>query len=245
MYMKRAILFVTIAVLWINIAGFGQGVKFGLIVRPQFASQNIENPTKNGDTAKFTHVAANFRFAAGMVLDMYMGENVAFELGALYNTKGSELKYQQKINFNPKKDTSITILRNLQYIEVPVALKFFTNDLAKGLRIYGLIGGGGNVLIAAKGGKDGTEADFYDKSSGETVPFKTFVQLLDVTLKVTAGIEFPLGGDTRLFFGIQYDRGLMNTYKPITDESDKLFNKYLTDMTVKNNCIGFEIGVKF
>ena len=127
---------------------------------------------------------------------------------------------------------------------VPLYFKFYTNEISKGLKIYFTMGGAANIKIAEKSvGTDGTELKKITSDSTGKQLFSFF----DATLILGTGVEYKLGNVTTLFFGVSYNRGLLNTINPLVKFNDYNGNKTkpYDNLAIKNNLFSLDLGLRF
>ena len=90
---------------------------------------------------------------------------------------------------------------NLQYIEVPLGLKFKTNEIGY-TTFYANLGFSFQVNIKATG------KDSYKVIENENI--KDEIRLLNMGYYFGAGIEYSLGGNTALIAGINWTNGFID-----------------------------------
>lgn len=199
--------------------------KLGLRLAPNIAlSRVVDKDSKDG--ADFSSNGAGLRFSAGLTGDFYFGKNYAFMTGLWYTVKRAGLK-----------SGNVKIVQNTQYVQVPVAIKLYTNEISTDMKLYFVLGGTLGVKIAEK------------RKSAENVPDSVLTKegdafsALDIGLLLGAGVEYQMGENTLLFGGITYNRGLINAMskKGFIDSGEKSSNFY----TINTNLIGLEVGIKF
>ncbi len=177
-----------------------EGFKIGLSASPTF------NWLK-GDNADVTSQGMKMGVQYGLFIDYGFSENTAFSTGFMVAYNGGKLRYTDTTEFA---DYNF----NLQFVEVPIAIKLSTNEVGN-LRYYGQIGVVPGFRIRAR-----TNVNFNDSASLEniniiqetaTVPLNS--KLINVSLQVGAGIEYALGGNALLVAGIFFNNGFMNLSK--------------------------------
>jgi len=130
-------------------------------------------------------------------------------------------------------------ITNLQYLQIPVALKLFTNEVAPDVKLYFVVGGTAGIKIQEKkiSYKDETNL-FIEPALGKGYSFG------DVGLLLGAGAEYRLGESTTLFGGLSYNRGLINVPSakgPLVWNNKDASGLY--DLSL--NQISLEMGIKF
>ncbi|GAB2552208.1 porin family protein [Rufibacter soli] len=206
-------------------------VEIGVKVSPSVTSTR----TIAKDQYNFKNDGAGVGFGLGVIADYFFGTNYALSTGLQYNVKGGEVAYDYtfptSVGSGTKRVSGSDDI-NLQYIEIPVALKLFTNEVATDTRVYFLAGGSLNTLLAAKVNdkKVDSEGDKFTKR------FNTF----EIGALLGAGVEWQLGESTKVFGGLSYQRGL-------TDVDDDFYSGIFEDSKVelKNNTFSIDLGLKF
>jgi len=217
--------------IFVGYSAFSQ-VKIGLKVAPNFSwSQTIPkndviyktNESGVIDTLTVGPNGLKLRGGAGVIVDLHLSDNFAFATGVDYTTKGAGFKVN---------DSSVTY--SLQYLEVPLTIKVFTNEVMDYTKVYFQIGITQNVNIGAKSNKSKTYKDPNDAT--KDIPFTKNINLLETSLLAGAGIEMEMGESTSLLAGLSYNRGLINIDATNTFKSpNKLANGYLA----------INVGLKF
>jgi len=217
--MKKILLL--LFVLSFSFASFSQ-VRIGLRLAPGVSFNGVTDKNK-GDSTQFSKNGAGFAFSAGVNLDFFFSDNYALMTGLWYSTKSAGLKvtdplfgtYTQKVN--------------LQYVQLPVALKVYTNEFITNMKLYFLLGGTIDVKIAEKLAKSNPTNNNYINS----------YQPLNVGILVGSGVEYKTGGSVILFGGIYYNRGLLGQFK----NNDNF--KFKDNAKYGISSLNLEIGAKF
>lgn len=204
--------------------------KLGLRLAPNIALSRVVDKDDSDDKTggEISSSGAGLRFSAGLTGDFYFGKNYAFMTGLWYTVKRAGIEFG-----NAK------IVQNTQYLQVPVAVKLYTNEISTDMKMYFVLGGTLGVKIAEK------------RKSSENIPDSVLTKEgdvfspIDIGLLLGAGVEYQMGENTILFGGITYNRGLLNAmskkgFVP-TRNNEKSSNFY----TVNTNLIGLEVGIKF
>ena len=114
---------------------------------------------------------------------------------------------------------------NVQYLQIPVSVKLFTNEVAPDLKVYFQVGTGLEIKVF----DEAIEPEFTGVESFNPI---------DIPVILGSGIEYRAGLSTTIFGGISYQRGLVNTINQVN-------NPVLEDLAVRNTIVSFDIGVKF
>jgi hypothetical protein len=184
-------------------------VRIGLRVSPYLNLISVKN---TNDTLNIKGANTGVRYSIGPVLDAYFGDNYAFSTGIWFATR--------KFGVNVDRTESVV---NLQYIQIPVTLKLFTNEVADDLKLYFQLGGTADIKIAGR---------VVDARPGE----KDNTRDLNGSLYFAVGGEYQMGTNTALFAGFNYNRGLINMF------ADKKSREFLNGNV---NLVGLEFGIRF
>jgi hypothetical protein len=211
----------------LSLAAFSQ-VKLGLRVAPNisFNSVNSENSFNNVDND-----GSALRFSAGPIADFFFADNYAFTTGLWYTVK------RVGLSGNLADGSSARSSYNIQYLQLPIGLKLFTNEVAPDVRIYFSLGGTFDFKLAEKQ-KD--ESGNFLYQSARTSDKKAF-RPVDAGLLFGTGAELVMGANTVLFGGFNYNRGLVNSLGGVEYSGNRL-NR---DIRLTNSYFSLEVGIKF
>ncbi|MDN5204409.1 outer membrane beta-barrel protein [Fulvivirgaceae bacterium BMA10] len=192
-------------------------LELGIKISPYLISNRSSTES---DTLHISGNGANLSLGGGIFLKKSIGSNYYFTSGLIYIPK--------KVNVELRNNnTNSTIIEkfNLQYLQVPVHLMLFTNEITLDTKIYFLTGLNFEVKISEK------------NKSNENVYIDTF-KFFDTSLSLGTGIEYRLGHSTMLYLGLVYQRGLFNII------SEQLINSD-SDLVVKNDLFSLDLAIKF
>lgn len=209
-------------------------VEIGLKVSPTITSLRAESTSKNA----FGSDGSQLGFSGGLVVDYFFGENYAFSTGLELAGKGGSVRYTDYRNngIGIGNDFQTSYKMSTQYLQLPLSVKLFTNEIAPATRLYFQVGGSLNVPIGTR--INGSK--FYtDPATGTENKAGDYVYFFDADAIVAAGAEYALGKSTKLFAGLGYHRGLVNIDHYF--ESKRGFS----DVTIKNSSFGLDLGIKF
>ncbi|QNH61852.1 porin family protein [Hymenobacter sediminicola] len=203
-------------------------VEIGLKLSPSVTSLRTESPSALG----FQSEGSKLTIGGGLVVDYFFGQNYAFSTGVMLTGKGGKFSY-----YDPATNLRYEQKLGLQYIEVPVTVKLFTNDIATDTKLYFQLGGSLNAAIAGKinGNKrysDPGKNNLESKASDHAI-------IPDAAVLLGTGVEYQVGQSTKVFAGVSYHRGLLNIEKYFEDERD------FSDVSLKNNEFRLDLGLKF
>ena len=202
-----------------------QKIRFGLFADPAvtwFAS----------DTKVTINDGARAGFGFGLTFNGYFAENYSFSSGIsiqniggrLYNTDTITMSFN---NLNTVVLPKESVTYKIQYINIPVGLKFESNQIGY-LTLFADVGINAKFLIGGKvdipsAGIEGENA------KNELNPFNMSYQIM-------GGIEYSLGGTTEMVFGLGFEHCFLDATKDINLQPDD---------KISSNIIKLRIGVNF
>ena len=197
-----------------------QGVSFGIVASPQYAwlKSDIKNITTDG-----AKMGINF----GLNADFFFTENYAISTGLTINHTGGILNYMDTTSFVSNDSVydfgaETSVKYKLQYLEIPLGLKFKTKQLGY-FTYYGQFGLTGYVNVAAR--MDVEDYDISDAGITEEIA------LFNLGYHIGGGFEYSLGGSTAFTVGILYTNGFIDI---TSDDGNKAKDKaILNSMTLK------------
>lgn len=118
---------------------------------------------------------------------------------------------------------------NLQYVQVPLTVKLFANNVFPTSRLYIQTGGVLDVKLAEKALMPSTNAYYQVVQRDGT---RRQFGFADAAWLLGGGIQFGLNGTNALNVGVTYQRGLLEIARP-------------KDLNVRNRMVSLELGFKF
>ncbi|GAC1591116.1 MAG: hypothetical protein NVS3B25_10230 [Hymenobacter sp.] len=228
--MKKILL--ALLVLAATISTASAQFEIGLKVSPSITSLRAESPTDHG----FASDGSKFGFGGGLVVDYFFGENYAFSTGLLLTGKGGTVSYTDVSSGVTGQPFKATQKISTQYLELPVSVKLFTNEVAPATRLYFQVGGSLNVPIGTRI----NDSKFYtDPATMNETKASDHILFIDADALAGFGAEYQLAKSTKVFAGISYHRGLVDI--------DHYFEKTrgFKDVTIKNSGFALDLGLKF
>jgi hypothetical protein len=201
-------------------------VKIGLRVAPGLSLNSVTDKIGT-DSAVFSKNGAGMSFSGGVNLDFFFSDNYALMTGLWYTSKSAKLKITDQTDAS----NTLTQSVSLQYVQLPLALKVYTNELATNMKLFFTLGGTVDVKIAEKLKK--TNEPLY------AAIYENAYMPLNIGILVGAGTEYQTGGNIILFGGLYYNRGLLGQFK-----NTDLF-KYKDNAKYGISSVNLEVGAKF
>ncbi len=184
-----------------------QGLKFAVVAEPQFSWMV---PDMKTITPKGSVLGLN----AGIGMDYYFAENYAFATGLTIFNTGGKLQYAEDIDFTVNNGTVTvpagnTVTYNLQYIDVPLGLKFKTTEIGYMTYFANL---GVSPMIKIRDRASDISGTVQKDNISEDI------QLLNMAYFINAGMQYSIGGSSALIFGVGYSSGFTDVTILETDK---------------------------
>ncbi len=218
-------------------------VDFSFRLAPTISISGVNDESRNWD---FEKGAAKMKFNGGLSFDINLQENVSFSTGIWYTGKRSVMNISADTLSNPTGKEVIDY--SLNYIEVPLLFKGYTNNLTDKMKLYLNIGGVFGFKISETYVGDENQRPLQSYPDGENVS-KKYAGFFDASLLTGAGVEFNIGTSNKVYFGLDYSLGLVNIIhkdfiSSLSRKGDIDIEKG-TNYAVKNNYLAFVTGFKF
>ncbi len=206
---KRLLLPLFLILTGINLSA--QNARFSFMFSPQISWMTVNKGNINSD-------GAVGGINTGIELDLFFAEHYAFSTGLTINNLGGRLIYGDSINITANGSHLLispgkSIRYNLQYISIPLGLKFKTIEI--GYSTFWVNAGLTPMinLRARATTDDGTfsKTDLKDETGA-----------FNLNYFIEAGVEYSLGGSTAIVAGLGYYPGLMD----VTNRSADKVNTY-------------------
>lgn len=205
----------------------------------RFAPGLAFNSAQIDGALPITNQGTAVRLSGGLSADIFVAENYAFSTGLWYTIKRSAF---EKVPFPSQNATPAPLgisEYNLQYLQIPVSLKLFTNEIMTDTRVYFQLGSTFDVKLAEKAKRQGENAFYRRSIAQDTKIYKP----IDVGILLGAGIEMRLSEYNSAYAGLTYNRGLINALKGgLKDDAGVSYNDQMKSI---NSLLSLELGLKF
>lgn len=229
--MKKVLL--TVAALALAPAAFAQ-VEIGLKISPSISYLRTDSPS----ATSFSSESSKFSFGGGIFMDYFFGENYAFNTGLFLTGKGGTIAYNEvPATVGGPRSVRVEQKIAMQYLELPLTVKLFTNEVAPDTRIYFQVGGSLAIPVQTRINGQKNYIDPFNSNSESTAGSHVF----DVDANIIGGVgaEYQLGQSTKFLAGLSYHHGLIDT--------DRYFEKTrnFDSVNIKNSIFSLDLGLKF
>mgnify|MGYP005850701837 CR=1 FL=1 len=200
--------------------GFKLGFKIGTPI-----GFNSVKSTENGTDASTN--GSSLRFMIGPIADIVWTERYAFTTGILFTTKQANYAFTETATLYRR---NVSEKYGLQYIQIPVGLKLFTDELFENGKGYVNFGIQPEVLVGSN-----RKSGNYSPRGGSASFIKKFSPL-DLGMFVGFGVEYKMGNNP-IFAGIGYQRSFINVANTYDDPD-------FDALSIKQNLFTIELGIK-
>lgn len=197
---------------------------------PSFSYNTAEGA---GAYSQFQTNGVGIRLSVGPSLDyFFFKDRYAFSSGLWYTIKRSSFiipaSFGQDV-FRPGQSPSESVY-NLQYLQIPLTVKMYANEIGPSLRGYIQCGGLLDVKLAEKPLDQTTNPLYKYATSGGS--YQRQYGFADVGVLLGAGVQYKINSVNALNLGLSYQRGLISVSRADALES-------------RNNTVAIEMGFKF
>lgn len=163
------------------------------------------------------------RFLVGAFIDMPFSDNYFFSGGLNYATKGTKILISES-GGNPALTTPSQESYKHEFLQVPLLLKLYTSEVTLDTRLFVNFGIIPEIKLST------TNEELNNPSITD---FNGF----DLTGNFGLGLERAIGVNTDIFISAGYYLGFLNQVNKTNGLTDEI--------SIKNNLLSLEIGIKF
>lgn len=186
-----------------------------------------------GAYSQFQPNGVGMRLSLGPSLDyFFFKDRYAFSTGLWYTIKRSSFVIPASFGqdrFRPGQSPGQSVY-NLQYLQIPLSVKMYANEIGPSMRGYIQCGGLFDVKLAEKA-LDQTTNPLYKYATSGSSRQRQY-GFADVGVLIGAGVQYKINTVNALNMGLSYQRGLLNVFRDNALES-------------RNNTVAIELGFKF
>jgi hypothetical protein len=225
-YLKTSLLTLVVFLLAGNsILAQEKNIRFGVFADPVIAWFSSDTKQTVNDGAR---AGINFGFS----FNRYFDKNYSFSTGLSLVNAGGRLTGIDTVemvfnNFKTKVAPGESMIYRIQYLSIPLGLKFESNQIGY-TRVFVDLGLDTKVVVSGK--VDIPSEEIEKEAASEEL--NTF----NIGYHFMAGIGYSLGGNTEMVLGIGYENNFLDVTNDINDQAiDR----------IKHNMIRFRIGINF
>lgn len=203
-------------------------IEMSLRLAPSLGLNTAEG---TGRYAGFMPNGSGVRMSVGPTLDyFFFKDRYAFSTGLWYTIKRSGFQMPSTFGgsgFNPRALEKESIY-NMQYLQVPVTVKLFANNIAPGIRLYVQTGGLLSLKLAERALQQERNGLYLAESGGDRRQYS----FGDVELLLGTGVQYKINQTNAFNLGLSYQRGLLNVARG-------------NELVSKNRVVSLDFGFKF
>ncbi len=211
--MKKALLLSLLIVLLFDLQA---QPKIGLTFSPSISSNRVKY--KNDAATDISKNGAAFKLRLGLEIDFPIknADTYFISTGLIFSPKRAGLTIDSV-------GGSYTEGYKLQYLQIPLTLKLYTNEIMPDVKTYFQLGFLGEVLV-------------YDEPEGDDYSMVKKIKPYDTSFVFGIGAEYGASISSLIYAALIYNRGLVN----IVSESPAA-----KDLNINLDMISLQIGIKF
>ena len=200
-------------------------LRLGFQVSPSFSFMSTDNNQINSN-------GTNLGLKLGMVAEMYFQENYAFitGLGFAFNSGGT-LRHEQggqlwtrselPQGVDPFLLPGVDLKYGIQYVEIPLGLKFRTND-------FGYLRYWAEIPVITLGFRSQARGAIMQAGINEDkIIIKKEVGALALSWGLGGGVEYELSPNASLVGGINYQRIFTDVTRDVSDDDSKGYTNHI------------------
>lgn len=196
--------------------------KLGLKFSPTISANRISLIDSTYDV---TTDGTGFKFSIGLIYDHELSDTYYFSTGLVLQPKRSAFGVVAEPESGVTYSGEPVEAYRLQYLQIPLTLKLFTNEVMPDGRVFFQVGTSLEFLV-------------NDEPEDEDFLFVSEYKGFDMALIGGVGFEYRAGLNTTLFGAVTYQRGLNNSVGGTSlTLQDELF--------VRNTLVSLDLGIKF
>lgn len=179
----------------------------------------------SSDISKINNEGARPGFSFGLTFNRYFASNYSFSSGISLISAGGRLvsndtTIMEFTDFTSNVLPGDPIVYKIQYLSVPLGLKLQTNQIGY-LTFFTDLGLDPKVVIGGK-----ADIPSLDISGEKAIDE---LKLFNLSYHITAGVEYSLGGNTALVFGLNFDNNFLDITKDNGNQpEDKVSHRIIT-----------------
>jgi len=218
---RKLITIIIVLILPLNL--FSQNIRFSVFVDPLI--NWFKSDVKTTKTS-----SAYLGINVGLCMDKYFAENYAITTGVSIGSYGGKLSHTYETSYSLP-DTSVKVPANsaikykLQYITIPIGLKFTTKEIGYS-RFYAHLGFSPQMNIKAMASNESSAVILDNDNIIKEMHF------FNIGYFFGGGIMYSLGGNTAVIFGLTYTNGFVDITKNTKDR-------------VTTNNVAVRVGIQF
>ena len=212
--------FVSSMLVFLSITAFAQNFRLGFQASPHFTWMN----SSKGEVVN-QEVKPGIKY--GLEADIYLAGYPRYILntGLFVSNNTFVARYTVDAPFDINSTTfnePVDLRFKLNYLEIPLNIKLRSDQFYR-MTFYGQFGLSNLINISATA--ESSDAQFSGESINNGINNRT-IRLYNLSMIMGGGMEYDVGGNTALNFGIQYSNGLTDVTDISRLDEKTVFNSF-------------------
>ena len=206
------------------------------------------------NTTGYSSDGSKMGFSYGLSFEYFLSNNYLISSGiTILNTQGSLAHKGVYTRLSRHYAADVKSSYKPKYIEIPLLLKLRTNEIGY-FTYYGQFGINTAFNFSSSGEKEYTVPIYETPAIIELSNSSQYINWINLSLVVGAGVEYNISGNTSMFIGITFNNGFINQMdekEVLTDDSgDALIGTSGTvysekDVNANLNYLALNLGIYF
>lgn len=226
-------------------------LKIGIFVAPTLSWMHPTTSVSDAPVYSTESQGSKLGFIYGLMFDYNFAPNYAIVTGLQVNlTGGKILATKQDINPSSPEVTKADFSYNLNYLEIPLAIKLKSNTVS-GFQFFGQAGISLGFNIAKKANytvdySDGKGNNQTATGNKEKIKGTLAIAPVMLAMELGLGTEYALSSNMKAYVGVFFHNGFLpDATKPENYEMSKFNNLTFKDGNVRLNNLSLRLGVYF
>jgi len=187
--------------------------KIGITFSPSLSTGRVKY---KDDVVDIKDDGSAFKFKFGLEVDFPVTETYSLSTGLIFTPKRAGFALDSPLGSSKEE-------YKLQYLQIPLTLKLYTNEIIPDIKAYFQLGFLGEIKV-------------FDEPSDDDYTLVTKFKPYDTSFLFGIGAEYGASISSILYAAIVYNRGLVN----IINESTAT-----NDLSTKLDMLSLQVGIKF
>lgn len=186
-------------------------VQLGLKLAPVIVSNRVTN-----DSLTAKNDGSSVKMSIGLIADKPLSDNYMLSSGLVYVPKRAAFR-DPNLGLNEE--------YNVQYLQIPLTVKLFTNEIAPDIKVYFQVGGALEIKV-------------FDEPLDPSYTLIDKFNPIEIPVILASGVEYRAGLSTTIFAAFSYQRGLTNVVNEVSVPT-------ADDLAIRSTVVSIDLGVKF
>jgi hypothetical protein len=227
-FRRKTVLQATVVLFMLTASGNAlkaQDIRFGVFADPMISWFSSDTKVTSNEGSR-----AGFNF--GFTFNRYFSKNYSFSSGLSLLSAGGSLHNSDTLvmyfnNYNAKVSPGQAVNYRIQYLDIPIGLKFESNQIGY-ITFFTDLGIDAKIRVSGKVDIPSLNIS-KETATKEISPFA-------MSYHIMTGIEYSLGGNTEVVLGIGYENNFIDVTRDLAGQPKD---------RITQNLIRFRLGFNF